>query len=99
MSMSVSCSGCGVHYAGKRGPAGLGAGVAVGGRAYLQMLAEVPRFPRAARRLLASAPPAGAAAGVAGAAGAGLPEEARGGISLGDFLREGGFSRYFTSHF
>ena len=99
MSMSVSCSGCGVHYAGKRGPAGLGAGVAVGGRAYLQMLAEVPRFHRAARRLLASAPPAGAAAGVAGAAGAGLPEEARGGISLGDFLREGGFSRYFTSHF
>jgi len=83
MSMSVSCSGCGVHYAGNRGPAGLGAGLAVGGRAYLQMLAEVPRFHRAARRLLAGAPPAGAA----------------GGISLGDFLREGGFSRYFTAHF
>jgi len=79
MSMSVSCSGCGVHYAGKRGPAGLGAGVAGGGRAYLQMLAEVPRFHRAARRLLASAP--------------------AGGVSLGDFLREGGFSGYFTSHF
>jgi uncharacterized protein len=94
MSMSVSCSDCGVHYAGKRGPAGLGAGVAVGGRAYLQMLAEVPRFHRAARRLLASAPPAGAGAG-----GAGLPEEAAGGISLGDFLREGGFSGYFTEHF
>jgi predicted NAD/FAD-binding protein len=99
MSMSVSCSGCGVHYAGKRGPAGLGAGVTVGGRAYLQMLAEVPRFHRAARRLLASAPPAGARAGEAGAAEAGLPEEAAGGISLGDFLREGGFSGYFTSHF
>jgi predicted NAD/FAD-binding protein len=99
MSMSVSCSGCGVHYAGKRGPAGLGAGVTVGGRAYLQMLAEVPRFHRAARRLLASAPPAGARAGEAGAAEAGLHEEAAGGISLGDFLREGGFSGYFTSHF
>jgi predicted NAD/FAD-binding protein len=84
MSMSVSCAGCGVHYAGKRGPAGLGAGVAVGGRAYLQMLAEVPRFHRAARRLLASAAPA-----------AGGP----GGPALGDFLREGGFSGYFTEHF
>jgi uncharacterized protein len=106
MSMSVSCSGCGVHYAGKRGPAGLGAGLAVGGRAYLQMLAEVPRFHRAARRLLASAPSARAGAGGAGLAGeaglagrAGLPGEAAGGISLGDFLREGGFSAYFTSHF
>jgi uncharacterized protein len=89
MSMSVSCSGCGVHYAGKRGPAGLSAGVAAGGRPYLQMLAEVPRFHRAARRLLASAP----------AGGPGLPEEAAGGISLGDFLREGGFSAYFTDHF
>ena len=57
MSMSVSCSGCGVQYAGKRGPAGLGAGVAGGGRPYLQMLAEVPRFHRAARRLLATTPP------------------------------------------
>jgi predicted NAD/FAD-binding protein len=114
MSMSVSCSGCGMHYAGKRGPAGLGAGVAVGGRAYLQMLAEVPRFHRAARRLLASAPPARAVASAAvasaagagaagacgaGASGAGLPEEAAGGISLGDFLREGGFSGYFSEHF
>jgi uncharacterized protein len=81
MSMSVSCSGCGVHYAGKRGPAGLGAGVAAGGRAYLQMLTEVPRFHRAARRLLASASPRSD------------------GPSLGDFLREGGFSGYFTEHF
>ena len=63
MSMSVSCSGCGVRYAGKRGPAGLRAGVAVGGRPYLQMLAEVPRFHRAARRLLASTPGGGVAAG------------------------------------
>ena len=95
MSMSVSCSGCGVHYAGKRGPAGLSAGVAAGGRPYLQMLAEVPRFHRAARRLLAST----------AADGMGLPEETAGGgdgaggVSLGDFLREGGFSRYFTEHF
>jgi len=91
MSMSVSCSGCGVHYAGKRGPAGLTAGLAAGGRPYLQMLAEVPRFHRAARRLLASAP-ASSSAAAAGAASAGAP-------SLGDFLREGGFSGYFTEHF
>jgi predicted NAD/FAD-binding protein len=97
MSMSVTCSGCGVHYAGKRGPAGLSAGVAAGGRPYLQMLAEVPRFHRAARRLLASTR----------AGRMGLLEEAAdedggdgaGGISLGDFLREGGFSGYFTEHF
>ena len=92
MSMSVSCSGCGVHYAGKRGPAGLGAGVAVGGRAYLQMLTEVPRFHRAARRLLASTV-SGDGGGSAGDWGP------TGGLSLGDFLREGGFSGYFTEHF
>ena len=86
MSMSVSCSGCGVRYAGKRGPAGLGAGVAVGGRAYLRMLAEVPRFQRAARRLLATTAPA-------------QEPESAGGPALGDFLREGGFSAYFAEHF
>jgi predicted NAD/FAD-binding protein len=52
MSMSVSCSGCGVRYAGKRGVAGLGAGVPRGGVRYLRMLTEVPRFHRAARRVL-----------------------------------------------
>lgn len=57
MSMSVSCSGCGVAYAGKRGPAGLGAGMAGGGGRYLRMLTEVPRFHRAARQLLASGTP------------------------------------------
>jgi predicted NAD/FAD-binding protein len=52
MSMSVTCSGCGVGYAGKRGLAGLGAGVPRGGARYLRMLAEVPRFHRAATRVL-----------------------------------------------
>ena len=94
MSMSVSCSGCGVHYAGKRGPAGLSAGVAAGGRPYLQMLAEVPRFHRAARRLLAST-----AAGRTGLLEAADGEGGGDGVSLGDFLREGGFSGYFTEHF
>ncbi|MER6299272.1 FAD-dependent oxidoreductase [Kitasatospora sp. NPDC001539] len=54
MSMSVRCDGCGLEYAGARGPAGLFAApdVLVRGR-YLRMLAEVPRFHRRARRLLA----------------------------------------------
>ncbi|MGW6917140.1 NAD(P)/FAD-dependent oxidoreductase [Kitasatospora sp. NPDC054939] len=53
MSMSVHCDGCGLEYAGARGPAGLLArpGAVLRGR-YLRMLAEVPRFHRRARRLL-----------------------------------------------
>jgi predicted NAD/FAD-binding protein len=100
MSMSVSCSGCGVHYAGKRGPAGLTAGMAAGGRPYLQMLAEVPRFHRAARRLLASTS-ASASASARSGRGGGVADgsEPDGGASLGDFLRSGGFSPYFTEHF
>ena len=53
MSMSVRCEGCGLEYAGARGPAGLLARPrnALNGP-YLRMLAQVPRFHRAARRLL-----------------------------------------------
>ena len=56
MSMSVSCAGCGLQYAGKRGLGGLAAGLSRGRGRYARMLAEVPRFHRAARRLLASGP-------------------------------------------
>nr|WP_236654636.1 FAD-dependent oxidoreductase [Streptacidiphilus anmyonensis] len=56
MSMSVRCDGCGLEYAGARGPRGL---FAQPRRAadprYLRMLAEVPVFHRRARRLLAGA--------------------------------------------
>jgi uncharacterized protein len=54
MSMSVHCHGCGLEYAGARGPAGLLAQPSslLRGR-YLRMLAEVPRFHRLAQRLLA----------------------------------------------
>ncbi|MFH8259273.1 NAD(P)/FAD-dependent oxidoreductase [Streptomyces roseolus] len=79
MSMSVRCDGCGLEYAGARGAAGLFASrPALRGR-YLRLLAEVPLFHRAARRLLAR----GASAGV----------------TFGDFLRDGGYSPYFVSHF
>jgi len=53
MSMSVRCDGCGLSYAGQRGLAGLSAGLYRGRGRYLAMLAEVPRFHRAARRYLA----------------------------------------------
>ncbi|MEU9043702.1 MULTISPECIES: FAD-dependent oxidoreductase [unclassified Kitasatospora] len=54
MSMSVCCDGCGLEYAGARGPGGLIArpGTLRRGR-YLRMLGEVPRFHRRARALLA----------------------------------------------
>ncbi|MEU6175415.1 FAD-dependent oxidoreductase [Streptantibioticus parmotrematis] len=53
MSMSVRCDGCGLEYAGARGPAGLFARPAnvLNGR-YLRLLAEVPAFHRGARLLL-----------------------------------------------
>jgi uncharacterized protein len=83
MSMSVRCAGCGLEYAGARGPAGLFArpGNALRGR-YLRMLAEVPVFHRRARALLARA-----------TAGGEPP------LTLGEFLTRGRFSRYFVTHF
>ncbi|WP_420169263.1 NAD(P)/FAD-dependent oxidoreductase [Streptomyces violaceoruber] len=54
MSMSVRCEGCGLEYAGARGPSGLFAQPRSALRGpYLRMLADVPRFHRAARTLLA----------------------------------------------
>ncbi|QMU76978.1 FAD-dependent oxidoreductase [Streptacidiphilus sp. PB12-B1b] len=82
MSMSVRCLGCGLEYAGARGPAGLLAQPRslLRGR-YLHLLTEVPRFHRLARRLLAT------------------PEGSADEITLGEFLRRGGFTPYFTAHF
>ncbi|CAM5320709.1 NAD(P)/FAD-dependent oxidoreductase [Streptomyces purpurascens] len=53
MSMSVRCEGCGLEYAGARGPAGLFARPRNALRgAYLRMLREIPAFHRSARRYL-----------------------------------------------
>lgn len=53
MSMSVSCGGCGLEYAGGRRAPGLFARPSSLARpAYLRMLAEVPRFHRLARAAL-----------------------------------------------
>jgi predicted NAD/FAD-binding protein len=93
MSLSVSCAGCGLAYAGQRGPGGLAAGFRGGGLRYARMLTEVLRFHRAARRLLAAGPGAGTD-GPAGEAGGPAPEP-----TLGEFLAEGGYSAYFIRHF
>jgi predicted NAD/FAD-binding protein len=53
--MSVRCDGCGLQYAGARGPGGLFPAASNLRRpAYLRMLAEVSRFHRHARRVLAA---------------------------------------------
>jgi uncharacterized protein len=49
MSLSVRCDGCGLEYAGGRGVPGLAAGRSAADPRYLRMLAEAPRFYRAAR--------------------------------------------------
>ncbi|RQX02552.1 NAD(P)/FAD-dependent oxidoreductase [Micromonospora inaquosa] len=83
MSMSVRCNGCGLAYAGSRGPAGLlpRGDLASRGR-YLTLLGQVPLFYRQARRLLSEPPAPGA------------PEP-----TLGEFLAKGRYSRYFVDHF
>jgi uncharacterized protein len=83
MSMSVRCAGCGLEYAGQRGLGGVSAGFRRGGPRYLRMLTEVPRFHRAARKLLATdtGPDRGSDR------------------TFGEFLEEGGYSGYFTAHF
>ncbi len=88
MSMSVRCAGCGLQYAGKRGLAGLVAGLPHGRGRYLRMLTEVPRFHRAARRFL-DEPHAGDSQAQPGDSD----------TTLGQFLDDGGYSGYFTSHF
>ncbi|GAA3887357.1 NAD(P)/FAD-dependent oxidoreductase [Streptomyces sedi] len=54
MSMSIRCEGCGLEYAGARGVRGVLARPRnVADPRFLRLLAEVPRFHRRARRLLA----------------------------------------------
>lgn len=83
MSMSITCSTCGLSWAGGRGPRGFFAQRrrAVDPR-FLRMLADVPRFHREARAILDAE------------AGDGDVE-----TTWGDFLRSGGYSEYFIRHF
>ncbi len=52
MSMSVRCEGCGLQYAGHRGPRGLLPGLTRGRARYTKLLTEVPAFHLRARELL-----------------------------------------------
>lgn len=93
MSMSVRCEGCGLEYAGARGATGVFAQPRAALRGpYLRMLAEVPRFHRAARALLARAD---SGADVDGHSGTG----AEAGPTLGEFADRARFSPYFRAHF
>jgi uncharacterized protein len=86
MSMSITCEGCGLEYAGARGLAGLFAQPRLARNpAYLRMLGEVKRFHAHARRLIEHAD-GGAADDVDT-------------LTLGTFLALGGYSRYFVRHF
>ena len=86
MSMSIRCEGCGLEYAGARGMGGIFAQRrAAANRRYLRMLAEVKQFHRQARRLLA-------------AYEIGDPTRIDA-VTLGAFLKLGGYSAYFVRHF
>jgi uncharacterized protein len=83
MSMSVRCEGCGLEYAGARGPRGLFARPRTAVRPeYLRMLLEVKRFHRDARRVLRTPRRQE------------VPD-----ATLEEFLRDGGYSRFFADHF
>ena len=87
MSMSITCEGCGLEYAGARGLSGLFAQPRLAGNpAYLRMLGEVKRFHAHARRLHRARRRATAGDDVDG-------------LTLGTFLALGGYSRYFVRHF
>jgi predicted NAD/FAD-binding protein len=98
MSMSVRCAGCGLQYAGQRGLGGLAAGLRRGSGPYLRMLAEVPRFHRAARRLLAASATSATSVTSATSATGGIDGTGED-LTLGQFLDDGGYSGYFTAHF
>lgn len=99
MSMSVRCEGCGLEYAGARGPRGLFAQPrsALRGR-YLRMLTEVAAFHRAARRVLAEGGDGSSGDGgsAGGSGGGGDRDRDR---TLREFLAAGRFSPYFVQHF
>ena len=95
MSMSVRCAGCGLEYAGAKGPRGLFARPGSLVRSdfpalpFLRMLGEVKRFHRDARRLLREDSQSAAGTGPG----------ASGEPTLGRFLDRGRYSRFFTDHF
>ena len=94
MSLSVRDDASGLEYAGALGLRGLFPGGAnLSNPAYLRLVAEIPRFHRRARALLADPPESRhARSSVAGYS----TTECQ---TLRDFLRAGRFSAYFERHF
>ncbi|MEU3016992.1 FAD-dependent oxidoreductase [Nocardiopsis sp. NPDC007018] len=86
MSLSVSCGGCGLEYAGARGPRALWPSGSRRRVAHVRMLLDIPRFHGAARRLLSVARRAD-------------PEGTAIGPTLGEFAERHRFGPYFTGHF
>jgi predicted NAD/FAD-binding protein/DUF1365 family protein len=103
MSLSVSDAGTGVEYAGALGPRALFATrTMLTSREHWRMLLEVPRFHRRARALLASTPGRPVATGRTGARKSANPHwttSVGDDQTLGEFLRDGGFSASFVRHF
>ncbi len=86
MSLSVSCEGCGLEYAGARGVRALWPSRSRRGADHVRMLLDIPRFHRAARRLVSVArrvDPGGTVVGP----------------TLGEFADRHRFSPFFTAHF
>ncbi|HXH79083.1 FAD-dependent oxidoreductase [Nocardioides sp.] len=93
MSLSVSDRGTGVEFAGALGARGLfPTKAAVTSPAHWRMLAEIPRFHRRARAVLASG-------GSAGLSGDGASYDVATDQTLREFLTAGGFSEHFVHHF
>jgi uncharacterized protein len=88
MSMSITCAGCGLAYAGGRGARGIFAQPrrSVDAR-FWRLLLQVRRFQRRAKVLLTT---------VEAHPGGGHPDEA---LTYGDFLREQGFDAHFVAHY
>ncbi|WP_431869240.1 NAD(P)/FAD-dependent oxidoreductase [Nocardiopsis eucommiae] len=86
MSLSVSCEGCGLEYAGARGPRALWPNRSRRRADHVRMLLDIPRFHSAARRLTATARRVD-------------PEGTVVGPTLGEFADRHGFSPFFTAHF
>ena len=97
MSMSVRCAGCGLEYAGAKGPRGVFARSSnLLDHRFLRMLVEIKRFHRHARRLLTE--PTRHAERDLACVGAALPDTVCG-VTLGRFLAQGAYSAYFADHF
>lgn len=100
MSMSISCSGCGLEYAGGRGISGvLAQPRALARPAYLKLLLEVTRFHRQARAVLDSTEPDTTELDTTEPDTTEPDTTESSPQTLGQFIADGGYSPYFTAHF